>query len=232
MTATAAPARNRNMSPAAWCVAVLLPVGPAAIAVLRLVLPYYTAGDTVDTVAAVQAHPGHQSAVIWLAYVGILTLVPGLFAAARVCRHAAPRLTASALALAVPGYLSLGMFLGADHLLWSTTDAGLTANDTAAVVSAAHPAVDVSLGVFIVGHVVGTVLLGLALLRSRRIPAWAAWAITVSQPLHFVATVILGSPQVDFAAWSLTALGMAMVARELLKDSRSGADPAPVRRQP
>lgn len=77
------------------------------------------------------------------------------------------------------------------------------------MVSAAHPAVDVSVGVFVIGHVVGTVLLGLALLRSRRIPAWAAWAVTVSQPLHFVATVIIGSPQVDLVAWGLTALGLA-----------------------
>ncbi len=61
-------------------------------------------------------------------------------------------------------------------------------------------------------------LLGLALLRSGRIPVWAGWAIAVSQPLHFVATVILGSPQVDFVAWSLTTVGMAVVAREVLKD--------------
>jgi hypothetical protein len=169
-------------------------------------------------VAAVDAHPGRQSAVIWLAYVGVLTLVPGLFVAARVCREAAPRLTAWALALSVPGYLSLGMMLGADDLLWSTHDAGLSAADSAAVVSAAHPAVDVSLGVFVVGHVIGTVLLGLALLRSGRIPAWAAWAITVSQPLHFIATVVLGSPQVDFVGWSLTAVGMAAVAVAVVRE--------------
>jgi hypothetical protein len=184
-----------------------------------LILTYYTADNSTDMVAAVNAHPGRQAAIIWLAYVGILTLVPGLFAAARVCRDAAPRLTAWALALSVPGYLSLGMMLGADQLLWSTHDAGLSAATSAAVVDAAHPGIDVSIGVFVIGHVVGTVLLGLALLRSGRIPAWAAWAIAVSQPLHFVATVILGSPQVDFVAWSMTAVGMAVVGRRLLRDS-------------
>jgi hypothetical protein len=51
------------------------------------------------------------------------------------------------------------------------------------------------------------------------VPAWSGWAIAVSQPLHFVATVILGSPEVDFIAWGLTAVGMAMVARALLKQS-------------
>ena len=202
---------------ATWGVALLLPIGPAAIAVLRLLLPYYTESDSAGMVAAVDAHPGRQSAVLWLAYIGILTLVPGLFAAARVCRDASPRLTTWALALSVPGYLSLGMLVGADHLLWSASDAGLSRADAVAVVDAGHPSIDVAIGVFVLGHVIGTALLGLALLRSGRIPAWAGWAIAVSQPLHFIATVILGSPQVDFVAWSLTALGMAVVAREVLK---------------
>jgi hypothetical protein len=219
MTTTVAGDRTTRSAPAAtWAVALLLPVGPLAIAFLRLVLPYYTESTSSGMVAAVDAHPGRQTAVLWLAYVGILTLLPGLFVAAKVCRAGAPRLTAWALALAVPGYLSLGMFVGADHLLWSVHDAGLSSADSAAVVSATHPSVDVSIGVFVIGHVVGTVLLGLALLRSGRIPAWAAWLVTVSQPLHFIATVILGSPQVDFVAWTMTAVGLALVAREVLRD--------------
>ena len=216
--AARAPADARSIPLATWGVALLLPVGPLAIAVLRLVLPYYTESDSAGTVAAVAASPGHQSAVLWLSYVGILTLVPGLIAAARVCRDAAPRLTTWALGLAVPGYLSLGMFVGADHVLWNASHAGLSGADAVAVVDAAHPSIDLAVGVFVLGHVIGTVLLGLALLRSRRIPAWAAWAVTVSQPLHFVATVVLGSPQVDFVAWGLTTVGMVLVAREVLRD--------------
>lgn len=216
MTAVVTSGPARSVSPAVWVVAALLPIGPAAIAVLRLVLPYYTAGDTAATLDAVEAHTGRQSAVIWLSYLGILTLVPGLFAAARVCRDTAPRMTAWALGLTVPGYLSLGIFVGYDQLLWSLAEADLSASDALAVAEAVHPAVDVSVGVFVLGHVIGTVLLGLAMLRSGRVPAWAAWAIAVSQPLHFVATVILGSPEVDFIAWSMTAVGMAMVARAML----------------
>lgn len=218
MTTTTAPTRTRTILFTVWAMALLMPVGPAAIAVLRLVLPYYTAEGTAESVAAVTADPGQQSAVLWLAYVGLLTLVPGLYAAARISAPAAPRLTAWALGLAVPGYLSLGMLSGTDHLLWGVSDAGLSVADAVAVVDAGHLSIDVAIGVFVLGHVLGTVLLGLALLRSGRIPAWAGWAIVVSQPLHFVATVILGSPQVDFVAWSLTAVGMAVVAREVLRD--------------
>jgi hypothetical protein len=222
VTATVVQERTRSAPLAVWAVAVLLPVGPLAIAVLRLALPYYTSPKTADVVAAAHAHPGRESAVIWLGYVGVLLLVPGIILTARVCRDQAPRLTAWALALAVPGYLSMGMMLGYDHVVWSATHAHLSAADAAAVVDAAHPSLDVSIGVFVLGHVVGTVLLGLALLRSGRIPAWAAWAIAVSQPIHFIATVILGSPQVDFVAWCLTALGLALVARVVVAEEAAG----------
>ena len=218
VTAALTPIRARAIPLAIWGVALMLPVGPAAIAVLRLILPYYTASDSAGAVAAVTANPERQSAVLWLTYVGLLTLVPGLIAAARICRTAAPRLTTWALGFAVPGYLSLGMLVGSDHLLWSASNAGLDRAEAVAVVDAGHLSTEIAIGVFVLGHVLGTVFLGLALLRSGRIPAWAGWAITVSQPLHFVATVILGSPQVDFAAWSMTAVGMAFVAREVLRD--------------
>lgn len=52
MTAVVAPALARSVSPTLWAIAALLPLGPAAIAVLRLVLPYYTASDTAATLAA------------------------------------------------------------------------------------------------------------------------------------------------------------------------------------
>jgi len=41
------------------------------------------------------------------------------------------------------------------------------------VVDAGHLSIGVAIGVFVLGHVVGTVLLALALLRSGRIPTWA-----------------------------------------------------------
>jgi hypothetical protein len=219
----AAPARRSSPPFSTWATALLLPLGPAAVAVLRLVLPYYTAGSSEEIVADVGRHPGAESAVLWLGFIAVLTLVPGVIAAASLCRAAVPRLTSWALALAVPGYLALAVMLATDHVLWSAQEAGLSTTQTADLLSAAHPTIGISTGIFVVGHVVGTVLLGIALVRSGRVPAWAGWVIAISQPLHFVATVFLGSPQVDFVAWSLTAVGLAMVARELLRsDSSAG----------
>jgi hypothetical protein len=61
--------------------------------------------------------------------------------------------------------------------------------------------------VFVVGHVIGTVLLGIAMWRSHAVPRWAAVITVVSQPLHFVAAVIVASPELDLVAWGMNAVG-------------------------
>ncbi len=195
---------------------ILLPVGPFCVAALRYLLPYYTADNSLATVQAVDAHPARESAVVWLGLVALITLVPGVIAAAGVLP--ASRLKTWALALSIPGYLCLGVLLGEDYLLWSGVDSHTDPHQVAHLIDAAHPSVAVGTAIFVVGHVVGTVLLGVALLRSRRVPTAAAWAVVVSQPIHFVATVIAGSPTLDLIGWSLTGVGLAFVARALLAD--------------
>ncbi len=202
-----------------WALALLMPIGPAAVGVLRYILPYYNADTAPDIATAATAHPGAQSAVLWLGYLAVLTLVPGFLAAAALTRATSPRLTLWSIGLVVPAYLSMGALLATDQLLWSGSQAGLSPETVASMLDTPHPTMLISVGIFVLGHVIGTVLLGVAFLRTRCIPVWAAWAIVVSQPLHFVATVILGSPTLDLIAWSATALGMAMAARALLQEA-------------
>jgi hypothetical protein len=200
---------------------LLLPIGPFCIAALRYLLPYYTADNNVAIVRAVNEHPGRESAVLWLGLVGVLTLVPGLIAAAAILPPS--RLKAWAMGLAVPGYLCLGVLLAQDSLLWSGAHSGADPKQVELLLDSLHPSMNVGLGIFVVGHVLGTVLFGIALLRTGRVPAWAAWAVAVSQPLHFIATVIAGSPTMDLIGWSLTGVGLAVVARALLADDALAA---------
>jgi hypothetical protein len=206
------PVATRRRLP--WTL-LLLPIGPLAVGLLRFLLPYYSATTSAATVAAVYARPGRETAVLWLDLVAVLTLVPGVLIALAHTRAGAPRLTAWAAALVVPAYLCLAGPLAADVLLWSGEHARLSQATTTDLVQAIHPALNVQLGIFIVGHVVGTVLLGAAVLRTRLAPARIAWALVFSQPLHFGAVVILGSPGLDLFGWSLTALGMGAVAVHL-----------------
>jgi len=202
-TVSARPSRS-------WWLLVAMPAGPLAVGLIRFLIPYYTAGGNADIVRAVVAQPGRESAVLWLGLVAVLTLVPGVYAAGRLAGSS--RLTTVALALVVPAYLCLGGLLSQDLVLWSGVHAGVDQAAIVRLLDAVHPTVNISVGIFVLGHVVGTVLLGLALLRSGRIPAPVAWAVVVSQPLHFVATVFVGSPGLDLFGWSLTALGMGWCA--------------------
>ena len=222
-TASASHITLPNPEPAArsprglWPVALLMPAGPAAVGLLRYLLPYYDESTNAGMAAAAAQQHGRQSAVLWLGFVAMLTLVPGVFALAQLTRRTAPRLTAWGMALAVPGYLSLGGLLATDQMLWSGHAAGLPGASTASLLDNAHPTLGLSLGIFVLGHVLGTVLLGIALARSGRAPSWAGLVLAVSQPLHFVAVVIVGSNTLDLIAWSLTALAMAVAALALLR---------------
>ena len=206
----------------AWiALALLAPVGAVAVAVLRYVLPYETTDSTTAIVRETYADPGAMSLVLWLSLVAALTIVPGSIAVARLVRPGAPRLTAVALALVVPGYLMLPMLAGLDHPVWLAAEAGLSQDAAVALLDAAHPSYAIATGIFVVGHVIGTVLLGVAMLRSGRVPAWAAVATIVSQPLHFVAAVIAPNHALDGFAWGLNALGFAAAAVAIIRSAET-----------
>lgn len=106
-----------------------------------------------------------------------------------------------------------------DHTIWAGAESGASQSSVVAMLDVAHPVVGIATVVFVVGHVLGTVLLGVAMLRSRCVPAWAAVITIMSQPLHFVAAVIVPNHTFDGVAWGLNALGFAAVAWVLMAGS-------------
>ena len=199
--------------------ALLLPIGPAAIAVLRYVLPYDTTDSGSEVARQVADHQTAQNAVVWLGFVAMLTLVPAVLAVAKVARQDSPRLAAIAITLLVPGYLVLGWLVASDAALLFAVREGLPLDVAAETYESLHPGVLVAGVVFVIGHVVGTVLLGCALLRGTTVPRWAAIAVLVSQPLHFVAAVIVSSHELDLVAWGLNSVGFAAVSVAMLRMS-------------
>lgn len=205
--------------------ALVVPIGAACVAVLRYVLPYTTSDDSADAVSAIAAAPGRQSLVVWLGFIAVLTLVPGVLFVGRVTRSRAPRLTAAALLLLVPGYLAIGFLVAGDAATWYAVTHDFPEEATVGLFEGGHPALLASAGVFVLGHVLGTVLLGIALLKSRSVAPVAAWLVIVSQPAHFVAAVIVGSHVLDLAAWGANAVGFAAVSLAILRMSDQEWDP-------
>ncbi|ONI74440.1 hypothetical protein BWI15_14115 [Kribbella sp. ALI-6-A] len=202
---------------AVWSTALLLPIGPAAVAVLRYVLPYDTVDDSSTMVSKAIAEPGRASLVLWLGFVAVLTLVPAAYAVGRMTRSRAPQLTAAAMVLLVPGYLALGWLAAADQLLWIGPEAGFAAREVTRLYDAAHPTTEIAEVLFVVGHVIGTILLGIALWRSQVVPRWAAVAVIVSQPIHIVAAVVVPNHTLDLIGWGLQAAGFAAVGWAIVR---------------
>ncbi len=166
---------------------LLLPVGPLCVAFLRYLLPGYSSPDSLATAQAVIDHPGRESAVLWLGLVAMLTLVPGLITVAGALPD--NRWKFISMTLCIPGYLALGPLLAGDQLLFSGAAAKIGAAQIAAELNAMHPSAEVATTIFVFGHVVGTVLLGGALFRSRLIAPWAAGLVAVEVVASEPATV-------------------------------------------
>jgi hypothetical protein len=75
----------------------------------------------------------------------------------------------------------------------------------------------------------GTVLLGLALWRAQVVGRWAAVLVVASQPLHFVAAMVLQNHVMDFASWGMQAVGFVAVAVAILRCRRGMGPSAPLR---
>jgi hypothetical protein len=196
-----------------WLAAILMPIGPLAVAVLRFILPYNTTDSAAVAVAKVASHPSQERAVLWLTVVAFLTLVPGAFAAIKLASRRAPVLAAVAACLLIPGYLSL---VGV-ALIDNVALAGVTHHvNQASVTTVADlvnklPTTSLLSAIFVAGHLIGTVVLAFALRRARAVPT-AGWVILgLSQPVHFVAA-ISGNHVLDLVGWTMTAIGMGFAA--------------------
>jgi hypothetical protein len=209
--------------------AVLLPIGPAAVAILRYILPYTTAGDSRAVVRLVAEHQTAENAVVWLGFVASLTLAPSVIFAGRAVGRSAPRLAAVATPLLVVGYLSLAWLVATDAAALFAVRHDLPAGTAAKMYDGLHPVVYVAGGLFVVGHVLGTVLLGIGMLRGRVVAVWAAVATIIAQPIHFVAAVVLASNSLDLVGWGLNAIGFAAVSVAILRLSDDEWGPAPRR---
>jgi hypothetical protein len=228
MTQTMTRTTGADVRPVSrWVAALVLPIGPAAIALLRYFLPYDTVDDVPTMVNKIVDNLDRSSLVAWLGFIGILTLVPGAYAVGRLTRRRAPWLTAIALFLVVPGYLALPWASSSDLFTWSAGTAGLDVASITKAVEVTHGSMNLAGVVFVIGHVLGTILLGLAMWRSRIVARWAAVAVMVSQPIHFIAAVIIPNHTLDLIGWGLQAVGFAAVGWAILRMSDDEWQPLP-----
>jgi hypothetical protein len=217
-TAPVGPGANRTRAGVIG-LALLIPLGPLSIAVLRGILPYHTTDSMTAMAGKVAAHQGAEQAVLWLSLLATFTLVPGTIAIGVMAVRAAPRLGTLATVLAVAGFSALPGIVATDQTALGGTKAGLSPEAVAHLLDQvnAEPTVTLAGIVFVAGHVLGVLLLGIALWRAGVIPAWAGLLLAVSQPLHAVFAVGFPNNLLDACAWGMTAVGYAVAARAFVQ---------------
>jgi hypothetical protein len=165
--------------------ALCLIIGPLGDLIWSLVSPVAEAAPAKASVAAILAHPGAAGACVWLD-LAIILLIPAAAFAGRALQAGTRPLAGIGTALLFLGSLLFTYSLGNDVVLLaaSQTDGAATAQ-----AYAQSGVVSLTTVLAIVFQFVGVILMGIAALRSRLIPIWAAIFLIAWNPVQVVGTV-------------------------------------------
>jgi hypothetical protein len=239
MTATTAPAplatahRVRDLR-TLWrvLIAVALPVGPLLVVITRWIMPYWTTDDGPTMISKSLAHLDRLNTMAWLALFAIPALVISMLAIGYVARRGAPVLATIGAGLSFLAYVNWSAAGNSDFLVLTTGQAGVdpaTINKVLDATSNHHAVAAISGFGWVIGHILGTVLLGIALMRAKKIPTLAGIAMIVSQPVHLIAAIIVPSRILDVVAgWGLTTVAFTFVAVAILRTRNDDWDLPPV----
>jgi hypothetical protein len=178
-----------------------------------------------DALKLAAAYPQLLRVGLVAGMISCLLVVPAIVGAMRLIGDRARRLAFVGGGLAAAGYICYFGVLISNYTILAMAERGGPVADYVAVLDASQA--DASSTwvflLFVLGNLVGTFLLGLALLRSRTVPWWAAAAIMAWPPLHVVGLVV-GNELFEITGAILQGIGFAVVGVRLLRAGRSTVD--------
>ena len=169
--------------------------------------------------ALVAAEPAALRLAVMAGLLGALLIVPAVLAAMRLARRSWPAFIGGSLMIG--GYICYFGVLLSNMIIIAMAARGGPLGDYAAVIDASQSDGSTTwvFALFVVGNLLGTLLLAIGLLRSRAVPAWAALSIMVWPPLHATG-LIVGNELWEVTGAVLQALGFAATAVVLLRQDR------------
>ena len=183
--------------------------------------------DDIDPAVALAIASDHATLQRWSSFaalVGALLLVPAVMGVMRLVRTRAAWLGLVAGVLTASGYICyFGLVLQGAFTETAMSSVGGTTSEKVAVLQAT---MDDPLGTgwvgpaFVLGTIVGTFLLGLALLRARTAGRWAGYGLIAWSVLH----VLSFSPWVEVVGAAAQAMGLAVAAAALLRAGRQAEE--------
>jgi hypothetical protein len=212
--------------------AIVAPLAPLGTAAAILAQPYPVSADAAAALAGATAHPGAQQTALFLNLIPTFLIVPAVISLAWVTRRYTPKLTVVGTVLAVLGYTALIQLPNTDLVNLVAARQGIDPDKVIALVTAAqaHPVYVIGVLVFLLGHIVGQVLLGIALWRARVAPRWMPVVLIIALPTDVVAGAA-GVNALAALAWVLTAIGFATASVALLRTRNDDFDLAPLPRK-
>jgi len=232
----AVPVSTRRDMRRTWRIlaAVVIPLGPLAVTFMRWVMPYWTDESPEAGVAAIADDLGGIAALNWLALFGYPFMLLGALALGFALRRRVPVLATLGSGVLFTAY-ALGGLVGAsdvvaEAMLRAGYDEASTVDVTTLVMD--HPTGLVGILAFVLGHLLGLVLLGIAVIRSGLVHWWVGALIIVAQPVHVISAVVVPSRALDvIGGWGATTLGFAIVALAVLRMSDDEWDAPPLPRE-
>ncbi|GGM90413.1 hypothetical protein ACFFX1_21775 [Dactylosporangium sucinum] len=197
--------------------AVVAPLPMLGMGIYYILNPAEGGAAFEETVAAYTAHKDLVGTIRYFGVPFLVGLIPATFAVAWVARRGAPRLTTVGACIALLGDLAgFPLIRGSDELAYYTVNNGFDVTTMAKLQNATDndPLGLIAGLLFIVGIVIGLLLLGLALWRSGAAPAWMGIALAAGgfthpfMPGHLAAGIGLLVAAVGFAGASVALLRM------------------------
>ena len=153
--------------------------------------------------------------------IGCLLIVPAVLTAMHLARRSWPAFVGGSLMIG--GYICYFGVLLSNMMIIAMAEHGGPLADFAAVIDASESNRSTAwvFLLFVVGNLLGTLLLAIGLLRTRAVPVWAALLIMAWPPLH-VTGLLVGSEVLEVTGAVLQAIGFAGVAAAMLRQARQG----------
>jgi Domain of unknown function (DUF4386) len=186
----------------------MIATAPVVIASVAI-KPTDDGGQARDVLANLSSHAAAMEASLTLGLVAIALLIPATLGLLRTAQQRSPVLALVGASLTLLGWVA---FVG-QQVLGEATLVMATSPDHAAMATLYDQIgnsnlITVVQVMFIVGHVVGIAILGIAVARSQVAPMWIGIVLVVSGPLHFLAHGLNLRP-LDLGAFALLVLGYA-----------------------
>jgi len=209
-----------------WLAAVAVVAGPLCYLIGGVFEPAAHAAGQATIAANATANPATNTTHLIAFVIASFLLPVGVVALAYLARQRTPWLAVLGGVLGVLGWLPFSALTALDDLAVDMTHVPDGGSVTGLWDLFAFDGVMSSyLMIYILGHLVAYVLLGIALHRAAVIPGWAAVAMIASSPMMIVAFVLPGSLQaaglgVAAASVVLLIIGSLPAARALLAAGR------------